>query len=122
MGLDNWVRSRQERKHARHQNAARRKLQDAVHEYEKWSFADTPSRHEDRMENIYRLIRRYESLGGDVLKHGILPWRLDWLASKAMPETFERKRESDGYYKVHRKEEVHGESIPETDGGSTSSP
>lgn len=80
-------------KNSRRRERLRRDLLDAVHLYDKWSFADRPSEHEDRMENIYRLIREYERVGGDSLD--LLAGSEGWLCEKAMPDTFERRQ--DGY-------------------------
>jgi hypothetical protein len=99
-------RRQRERAAARLEKVIRR-LKDACYDLEHWSFADRPSRHEDRLAEIHGLIRRVEELGGDALD--LLPYRYDYLASDAMPETFERVRTSytsSPYWRTVRKSDL----------------
>lgn len=82
---------------------AERRLRDEVHMLDRWSFGDTPSQREDRLESIYMRVRRVEELGGDVL--AVLPSQFEYLVAAAMPEAFERVCESFGNgWKTVRKE------------------
>jgi len=84
--FEKWKQARRER----NLRQAERRLKDAIYNLEHWSFADRPSRREDRLEDIYWLIRRVEILGGDAL--ALMPYRWEYLVAEAMPEIFKRVR------------------------------
>jgi hypothetical protein len=94
-----WLDRRREARRVRLLTREVRDLKDALWRLTEWSFADSPSRHEDRYEDIYRRIRRVEELGGDALD--LMPFRREHLCREAMPETFERLYEG-GSWKTRR--------------------
>lgn len=98
------LRLRRERHRlARSENRLRnldRAIRDHVYNLEHWSFSDRPSQREDRLDAIYALIRRYEEAGGDVLS--VLPYSFEYLAAKALPDTFHRTKSIGNGWETHR--------------------
>lgn len=90
--INGWLRARRQRALVRRRESLRRQLTDAIYDLRHWSFADRPSKYEDRKARIHDLIRRFEAAGGDAL--AVLDYGYDYLAAEAMPETFERVRTS----------------------------
>lgn len=102
--IQEWFAARKARQQESRLNKTRRALVDAVHKKNNWGFADTPSEREDRLEDIYRLIRHYEELGGDVLTE--LSYSDRYLAMDAMPEVFEKDPQGLDYKATRRIEQA----------------
>lgn len=98
--IPQFLRRDPEKRRARRLERAEDNLRDEVHRLDKWSFADTPTENKRRHESIYRLIRRVEELGGDVLD--VLPYSYEYLAEEAMPDVFERRQGRDYHWRTYR--------------------
>lgn len=72
-------------------NRTRRALEDAIHDRDKWGFADRPSEEEDRKKRIHKLIRRLHSLGGDIFD--VVDWDDEYLICEALPDLYEWTRQ-----------------------------
>lgn len=98
-----WRTARRERRREKSLEASVRRLRDEVYDLRHWSFADRPSRYDDRLASIRALIQDVEKLGGDPDEY-LFNRRERQLLADALPEHFVRVRDPrTNYIEVERR-------------------